>query len=231
MVDFDWYISPAERFSAETQFAKYSQDEDEVACTYPRGISGCLEGGLALGRLWDFSEFKKSCGFVEKHIVEIHIKRLTAYLSTPCTAVSQLGPLFQLCESCFFFFCLRTPAPCACSQPGLADRGWTYVACRVSPLFFVLLSSIQYTLLHTSLDRLPALWHPPPAHMRMDDMSGLALPAATEHVSSSLCLPACHARLPACPLPACLLPPSPHLRTSHRLPAATPPASPSPPHG
>ncbi|KAI8826821.1 uncharacterized protein EV422DRAFT_511544 [Fimicolochytrium jonesii] len=29
--DFDWYISPAERFSAETQFAKYSQDEDEVA--------------------------------------------------------------------------------------------------------------------------------------------------------------------------------------------------------
>ncbi|KAI8585936.1 hypothetical protein BDZ88DRAFT_321956 [Geranomyces variabilis] len=29
--DFDWYISPAERFAAETQFAKYSQDEDEVA--------------------------------------------------------------------------------------------------------------------------------------------------------------------------------------------------------
>ncbi|KAJ3149104.1 endocytosis defective- protein [Geranomyces michiganensis] len=29
--DFDWYISPAERFAAETQFAKYSEDEKEVA--------------------------------------------------------------------------------------------------------------------------------------------------------------------------------------------------------
>ncbi|KND02788.1 uncharacterized protein SPPG_01869 [Spizellomyces punctatus DAOM BR117] len=29
--DFDWYISPADRFAAETQFAKYSGDEDEVA--------------------------------------------------------------------------------------------------------------------------------------------------------------------------------------------------------
>ncbi|KAJ3014513.1 endocytosis defective- protein [Thoreauomyces humboldtii] len=32
--EFDWYISPAERFAAETQFAKYSQDEDEVARKY-----------------------------------------------------------------------------------------------------------------------------------------------------------------------------------------------------
>ncbi|KAI8918417.1 hypothetical protein DFJ77DRAFT_508654 [Powellomyces hirtus] len=34
MGDYDWYISPAERFAAETQFNKYSEDEEEVALNH-----------------------------------------------------------------------------------------------------------------------------------------------------------------------------------------------------